>query len=170
MNSRRFMGYSRTKRHTLAHGDSGSVRCITACWPMSESGQSRSSGDVRVTSAFPRIATKSRTSRHVGDGPQPDDPVIEGLAEVSSMSLPIAIGSIEHGRRSPDATTRVHHLPRRRSGGLAARGAGAVAARPNDWVSLCGFAKREPRGGIPQGFERNGLRRPPEPRNYMETT
>jgi hypothetical protein len=52
---------------------------------------------------------------------------------------------------------------------IAARGAGATTARPNDWISPC-FAKPEPRGGIPQGFERNGLRRPPEPRNYMETT
>jgi hypothetical protein len=36
---------------------------------MSESGQSRSSGEVHVTSAFPLTATKSRTSHRVSDGP-----------------------------------------------------------------------------------------------------
>ena len=34
--------------------------------------QSRPKSDVRVTSALPHIATKSRTSRHVGDGPNAD--------------------------------------------------------------------------------------------------
>jgi hypothetical protein len=36
---------------------------------MTALGQTRSSGDVRVTSAFHPIATKSRTSRHFGIGP-----------------------------------------------------------------------------------------------------
>ena len=47
------------------------VSSLAAAW-MSEMGHQRSSGDVRVTSAFALIATRSRTSHHVGDGPQAD--------------------------------------------------------------------------------------------------
>jgi hypothetical protein len=39
---------------------------------MSHMGQSRSSGDVRLTSALLLITTEQRTSHHVGDGPSPD--------------------------------------------------------------------------------------------------
>jgi len=37
---------------------------------MSAVGQSRLKTDVCITSAFPPIATKSRTSHHVGEGPE----------------------------------------------------------------------------------------------------
>jgi hypothetical protein len=39
---------------------------------MTEKGQRRSFDRVRVTSAFPLIATESRTSHHVGNGPISD--------------------------------------------------------------------------------------------------
>jgi hypothetical protein len=40
--------------------------------PMSGLGQKPTKFDVCFMSAFPLIATKSRTSQHVGDGPQAD--------------------------------------------------------------------------------------------------
>jgi hypothetical protein len=39
---------------------------------MSALGQSQTFDDVCITSAFPLMATKSRTSHHVGDGPKAD--------------------------------------------------------------------------------------------------
>ncbi len=51
---------------------------IAACWatvrlgPMSEMGQKRRFGDVRVTSALPLKADIHRTGRHVSNVPQAD--------------------------------------------------------------------------------------------------
>jgi hypothetical protein len=48
------------------------MQCDKAGLPMSQSGQTRSSGDVRFMSAVHPIAAKSRTSRHFGFGPFSD--------------------------------------------------------------------------------------------------
>jgi len=42
-------------------------------------GQSRLKSDVRITSAFPLIATESRTSHHAGDGPEATVAVIRSV-------------------------------------------------------------------------------------------
>jgi hypothetical protein len=110
MNARRCMwapGEDALRHLSLALCDRRRMR--NATHSPSETDQARcrrwvKTGKAQREQMFSALALKADIAqhrRHVRFVPQPDDPVIEGLAEASSKSLHIAIGSIERRRRSP---------------------------------------------------------------------
>src|SRR5258706_1489748 len=77
---------------TQVYGDAGWRACRDGrVSPMSDLGQSRRFDDVRVTSAFPPIATKERTSRDVSNVPEAD---ITSLHSITSSARASSVGEM----------------------------------------------------------------------------
>jgi hypothetical protein len=64
---------------------------------MSTLGQTRPSGDVRVTSAFLSIATTMRTSREVGSGPEAEVAVIRSVELIVQSDAKDTAGVVASG-------------------------------------------------------------------------
>jgi hypothetical protein len=80
----------------------------------SEAGQSLLKTDVRVRSAFPLMATKSRTSNRGGDGPERELGYLIVLGEIEAMltAIPCAWDWARRGGAGDPRFVGLFYLPR----------------------------------------------------------